>query len=387
MPTPTTQPPSRRTPGSRGGARGNPATATSDTPSPFASFLRRQESRGAGRGASPQPPPLGARANPHNPASIPAKAGIQEHRAGQLCHSPPSISHPRSRHSCAGRNPGGRRVWQHCHSPFPTPNPPRVIPAEAGIQMGGARGNPATAHVRHPTPLRVIPAQAEPAPAKAGESTEAARAASPQPPPPAAYAHPHNPASIPADAGIQGRREGQPCHSHFRYPIPLRVIPAEAGIQRGRARGVPTTSATSCPCQPPATQPPSRRTPGSRGGARGNPATAHLRCPNSPSRHSRAGRACPREGGRILRGGGRGQRRATRTAEAQQPALTDDKGNPEEMGKPTRRPNRGGKPTAWSLPPPRDSLPRQPEASPCHPHPRHPLPPQRSRCPPSPAPA
>ena len=79
---------------------------------------------------------------------------------------------PQPRHSCEGRNPEGRRMRgipsQNNSRLLPPPSPPyRRKP----VSMGRAEGAPPPrTTLATPTPYRVIPAMAEPAPAKAGES-------------------------------------------------------------------------------------------------------------------------------------------------------------------------------------------------------------------------
>ena len=94
---------------------GPPPPATPASPSPVASFLRRQESREAPRGASPSPI-----ASPTPTKGAPPKSVHPEPVEG----SPPPPATPAS------------------------PSPARVIPAKAGIQRGAARG----VSVPHRTP-------------------------------------------------------------------------------------------------------------------------------------------------------------------------------------------------------------------------------------------
>ena len=99
-----------------------------DGPSPLASFLRRQESRGAGQGGWP-PTPV-----------IPAKPVSQRGR-------------PHSRHSCEGRNPEGRIRGGPPHS-----RDSRAEPAphsDTGQEPRGARleqGRPYTDRLEMPAP-------------------------------------------------------------------------------------------------------------------------------------------------------------------------------------------------------------------------------------------
>ena len=182
------------------------------------------------------------------------------------------------------RSPEGRGARPHksVHpepvegSPPPTapasPSPTSVIPAQAGIQRGEARG------VSHPIapPLPVVdtpPAPVRPEPVEGN------------PPPPATPASPSPARVIPAKAGIQGRGAGRlpssiasptphrqarlqnPFALSLSNPLPhppvlrprracpegtrrgpsARVIPAKAGIQRGEARGVSHLIASPTP--------------------------------------------------------------------------------------------------------------------------------------------
>ena len=144
---------------------------------PRASFLRRQESRGARRGAPPpKPPSLPRLPKPRRGGSRtarPAAAGPSPLRHHQPLPTPtPPIvlpALPHERHSCEGRNPEGRgagRLRPPSHPPLPVvgavcepplppqrdphptasinprrpPHPPSSFPRKPGPRAGARRG-------------------------------------------------------------------------------------------------------------------------------------------------------------------------------------------------------------------------------------------------------
>ena len=114
---------------------------------------------------APSAPPSGHTETAHHPTTSPTKK-VASTTLFPLKPppQPPSSFLPISRHSCEGRNPegrgkGGTLTTEHPDltsqsfaipappfaipaPPFVIPAPPFVIPAEAGIQRGGAKGNP-----------------------------------------------------------------------------------------------------------------------------------------------------------------------------------------------------------------------------------------------------
>ncbi len=164
------------------------------------------------------------------PESTPRNAPAPHRRS-----CPPAVVPTPHRHSCGGRNPEGRRgravlspskgangsPQPHGGPSQPSPPNPASIPAEAGIQ---GRGNPTAAHRSHPRPN---PPPYRRRPVSRGGAT------------------PRRPISaLPAQIRLHtggGRYpgEGQP-HGGPSQPSPPKSasIPAEAGIQ---GRGNPAT--------------------------------------------------------------------------------------------------------------------------------------------------
>ena len=202
-----------------------------DHPSPHPSFLRRQESRGAGKRGDPTTSHINPTQPP--PPSIPADAGIQGRVACQpptLLDLPspqtsflPSLPSFLRRQESRGAGKRGAPITAHIS---PTQQPPISIPADAGIQGHGAR--------QPPTPLD------HPSPHPSFLRRQESRGAGKRGIPTTSHISPTQPRplSIPADAGIQGRGACQPPTAlalpspHPSFLPPPHVIPAEAGIQR-----------------------------------------------------------------------------------------------------------------------------------------------------------
>ena len=166
---------------------------------PRASFLRRQESRGARRGASPSPivraPPKSVRPEPvegsphrqppHHPPPRASFLRRQESRGVRRGASPSPIARalPKSVRPEPVEGSPHRQPPHH-------PPPARVIPAKAGIQRGEARGvshsiaPPLPTEGAPPKSVRPEPVEACPEGTRRGSPTTDSPRITPSPSPP-----------------------------------------------------------------------------------------------------------------------------------------------------------------------------------------------------------
>ena len=239
----------------------------------LASFLRRQESRGAGQGEESLPPSWGKvrmgavprqrqppRHHPHSTAVaarpscvIPAKASIQTGGAPPPptpAASPTPLPHRRGDSRIARPTRAGPPPRHHPHSTAVAARPSCVIPTKASIQT--SRAPPPPTPFASPTPL----------PHRTGDSRIARPATEPTSPP-------------------------SPAPARRRSP-PSCVIPAKAGIQTGGATPPPTPAASPTPL-PHRRRAPRIARPARAGPSPPSPAPDRRRSP-PPSRHSCEGR-------------------------------------------------------------------------------------------------